>query len=432
MPRLNSLGSTVMGIAGSQASIDGATPAGLVGILGNADWFDATTVFGQDGSDCQFYDTGTDTQSLAVAGGANETWAGGGVWQRWLGGSGVLESNGLTLPMAGAATVDRAGTSAVIIDRANGFGIRTYNAAGTALTSISAMPTVLEFTRCRDNVVSYIDDAGWHLVNATTGAVLPFAARTAEVNFMTTATSGTRRMVLERDATDQLTLRQATAAQGFLIATGANLFNPDLVFLTSTTVRVAYSTGAGELASELVLWDINLNTGANQKATIVSGAPVFVNQPTLTLTQLPASAVPGSGGPQVAALYQQPLVAPSNRMRIDDKWYRALINDLRGIGTVNLANATGILGQENGGTGTTTGLTDLSPTSMEFSDESLLLGRGEGNGGGDGEEISLGPGAFMTARQLNIYSYVPMTTGAVPGEILFIGPDVMLLKVPIV
>ncbi len=431
MPRLSALGSAVTGVAGTQAAINGTTPAGLVGMIGGCDWLSTTEIFGQDGTDCQIYDVDTDTQSLALAGGANETWAGGGVWQRW-GTGGVIESNGLTLPAAGAATVDRAGRSAVIIDRSMGFGIRTYNASGTALTSISANPLVLEFVRCRDNVVSWADDAGWHLVNATTGAVVPFAQRTSPVNFLTTATSGSRLMVLERDDSGQLTVRQAAAAQGYVVATGANLFGPDFVFISANTVRIAYSTGAGELASELVLIDLNLNTGANTKATIVSGAPVYVAQPNVPVTSLPASAVPGSGGPQVAALYQQPLISTSNRNRIDDKWYRALINDLRGIGTVNLANATGVLPAADGGTGVTTGLTVISPTAVQFSDESLLLGRGEGAGGGDGQEISLGAGAFMDGTQLNTYSYVPMTTGAIPGEIMFIGADVMLMKVPVV
>jgi hypothetical protein len=439
MPRLSALGSAVMGVAGTQASINGSTPAGLTGLLGNCDWLSNTELFGQDGSDCFTYDVGTDTQSLVAAGGANETWAGGGVWQRW-GSYGLDQSNGVTSTVGGAATVSRSGVSAITIDRSLGFGIRTYSAAGSVLTSISCNPTVLEFTRCRDGVVSFIDANGWHLVNATTGAVLPFAARTTTVNFMTTATSGSNRLVLERDDDGQLTLRGATQNTGYVVATGANLFGPDFVILTWPNVRIAYSTGAGELASELVLINLNFANGVMSKATIVSGAPVYVNQPTLQKQSLPASG--GSVGATrfLAGVYQQPMVAPQNAMRITPVWYRALLAMLGELqGPIDLSDpsqVTGVLPPEDGGTGVTTGLTVISPTSVQFSDEDLLLGRGDGNGGGDGEEITLGAGLQMVGTVLDVTGIEPgywsiLTNGdPVSPEIIFADGDVVSIFVP--
>jgi hypothetical protein len=161
-----------------------------------------------------------------------------------------------------------------------------------------------------------------------------------------------------------LTIRAATSATGFVITDAGIVYNPDVVWLSGTTVRVAYSTGQGELAAELVLHDINVATGAHSKATIVSGAPVFVAQPTLTATAVPTTGISSTTARRLLnSLYQQPVLDPRTQGRISRPWYR-LIEAITGQlgGTIDLSSGqvTGILQQEHGGTGTNTGITNVA------------------------------------------------------------------------
>lgn len=373
MPRLNSLGDAVCGVGGGgTTSVNGTVPTALVGVTsGDWDWLTTTTIAGKadTGGGYELYKLLLPAGSLVQIGDGESSyfWSGGSVWTAYAATFPGVQSSvaALESALAGVGAVAFDGWSVLVASFASDFGLNVYNSTGVLQNQVSVTIFPVNGTiRLRGTVLSYpTADLAWHLRDRATNALLPFAQRTSTQTWLVPVTVGSTVYVLERDEVtpgEMLTIRQATQAQGYVITNDGLKYNPDVVWLSGTTVRVAYSTGAAELPSELVIHDINLANGAHTKATIVAGAPVWVAQSNVTVASLPAAAVAGSGGPQIAALYQQPLVAPSNKLRIDDKWYRALINDLRGIGQVNLNDATGVLDQDHGGTGTTTGLADAS------------------------------------------------------------------------
>lgn len=443
MPRLNSIGEALMGVGGGGiTSIDGTEVPQLVGAeSGDWDWLDDTTIAGKadTGSGYALYSLALPGGSLTPIGTGESSyfWAGGGVWTAYAAAFPGVQSNisALNLPLAGVGDVAADGWSALVTNFATDMNLSVYNASGVRQNQVSVVVFPENgIVRLRGSVLSYADaDRVWVMRNRATNALLPLAQRTNIQTVCVPVTVGTSVYALERDVTEpgeMLTLRNISQAQGYILTNDGIKYNPDVVWLTGTTVRVAYSTGQGELPDELVMHDVNLANGAHSKATIVAGVPVWVAQPTLEIESLPASPPVGSGRPQVAALYQQPLVSPSNRFRIDDKWYRALLNDLRQIGTVDLANATGVLDQENGGTGTTTGLTDIPVTSITFSAASRLLGRGSDNGAGDGEEITIGSGLQMVGTELSATSlgnWIPLVDGSEPPNFVTDGSGNLIL-----
>lgn len=362
MPRLSTLGSAVMGIGGIETSVDGTTPAALVGSVGGWDWLNTTTIVGQSDFGSGFkvytYDVNTLVLTEVDATGANDVWAGGDVWQKWLSGEGVKTSTppALVLPVAGPGAVNESGTSVVIVTRDTGFGLRSYDNAGTVLFTWNALLTS-SVIRARSSVMSYQDAEGWQLRNVSTGAVILYAAQTEDVNWLVPALNGSDLWVLERSAADVLTLRGAQSSNAFTIATGAMLFNPDVRFLSSTVARIAWSTTSGEAAGDLVLMDLNIANGTNTVATIVGGTPVFVAGTPIAPTPVSTSGGSSNLKRLFAGLYQEPVVEKTNG-RMTVPWYRALSALAESANTpIDLGSnqVTGVLPEPNGGTGNDAG-----------------------------------------------------------------------------
>jgi hypothetical protein len=235
--------------------------------------------------------------------------------------------------------------------------------------------------------------------------VLPYLAATTTVDWLVPAVTGSTVYVLERNVNNELIFRLATQNTGFIVTSGApTLFYPDVRFLTATTIRIAYSLTVADAAADLVLHDVNIQTGAHSKATVVAGSLVWVPQPAL-----PTLPVPTSGGSaqllaHAQGVYQQPVVDPTSGGRISVPWYRfldALVKIVAGPFNLNSGQFVGVLQQPNGGTGTTTGLTNISPPAVQFTQASVLLGRGQGGGAGQGQEITLSSGLTMTGTALS-------------------------------
>ncbi len=364
MPRLSTTGSAVMGIAGIETSIDGTTPAALTGSTGGWDWLNEDVIVGQSdfGSGFILYTYDVNTLVLAEVlidglpvDGANELAAGGDVWAKWLSTEGFRTSDppDLILPVAGLGAVSETGNIVTVVTRDTGFGLRTYNAAGTELSTLNALLT-LPVIRARGDIVSYVDADGWHL-RGTDGAVLPYAARGIDLSFMAPALNGTDVWVLETDTDEVLGLRGAAQGNQYVINTGPTSFGPDVRFISPNIARIVYSTNAGESADALVIHDLNVATGWHSVATMVGGVPVFVVQPPLATIPVPVTNV-GSYNLRALfqGLYQHPVIDKTTG-RMTEPWYRALnLLAQQANAPINLSSPNdviGVLPEGNGGTG---------------------------------------------------------------------------------
>ena len=404
-------GVALMGV--TEVSVNGVVPATLVGIDAGGVTPYSTTAFAIQnvtaGAVLQSVDYAGGALTSLDASGANRLGGGSDVWAAYLAsgaGKGVRTNvAGLgPFPSGSLGDVSPDG-QLVLIQNADGIGLATYSAAGTKLFSVSATLTGFSTVRARQGFFAYPAEPGWWVRSITTGAASKLAQR-ADVTLTIPAVVNGKLFVIEYDASKGVSIRLASASQGYVIPnTTANSFNIDAVYLSGTTIRVGMSSGAGELPTELRVFDVNVATGAFQSGVTTSGSLVFTTQPALPPTSaLPTNGFTGGGasGGLGPGLYQEPVVERAS-LRMTEPWYRA-INKALGTQVTDLSSGAavdGVLQPENGGTGTTTGLTELQPDWMQFSDESLLLGRGEGNGGGDGQEISLGAGLTMTGTVLS-------------------------------
>ena len=142
--------------------------------------------------------------------------------------------------------------------------------------------------------VAYQDTtSAWHLLSATTGLTQSFAPRTDEVVAATVpVTISGATWVVELTGT-KLTIRPSTSSNGYVLATSANLFNPDAVSLSAGTVRVGWSVTTGENPTDLRMADLTIGTGALSTGTTASGALVITPQPPATPSALPVGPVEG-------------------------------------------------------------------------------------------------------------------------------------------
>ncbi len=275
-------------------SIMGATPAALVGVSGNVPrWFAATKIVYQDytsGALLKTYDTGTLAVATVDASGANDLGGGGSVWAAWLAGSGVRSSAAFgPLPLAGICGVSELGQSAVIVNRGISSGLAVYTALGasqyTATVSLTSQQVCL-----RQNILSYQDAAGWHLVNVVTGNPVAGFQQRPNVIKLVPFTIGSSVGVLEyQTGTESLTVRLANSLTGLTIPTVGAEYNVDVQGVDADTVRVAWSLTAGEAPDDLVILDIDTDTGTTDEGTVVGSTVVFDTGPTLSGTTFAGS-----------------------------------------------------------------------------------------------------------------------------------------------
>lgn len=293
MPVISPYGAHEVAMGYGTISIMGSTPAALVGRTGNqAHWFDDGVIVYQDYTAAPVlntYDTVTLALTTVDSAGGNAVGGGAGVWAAWLSGQGVRTSVGGLgpFPNGGAAgqgsptLVSELGQTLFITNYATASGVSCYGPTGTPLASIatSLVSTVLHI---RQNVIAYQSPSGWLLVNALTGVAIPSYRQRPNILFCIPFTLGTDIGVLEyQTTTSTLTIRIASELTGLTIPTVGTEFNPDVQGIDADTVRVAWSTGQGELPGELVILDIDTTTGTTEEGTVVGGSVVFAEGPTL-------------------------------------------------------------------------------------------------------------------------------------------------------
>ena len=301
--RLNaSNGTALMGVTFG-ISVDGVDVPGAAGDLPR--WFDAANdvIVYQDLSAIPArIRTVTLPATFATldTNGANELGGGGGVWVAYLTAApGVRTSISGTgpYPNAGLCDVDEYGSFALVQNRAFGQGIVCFSDTGTQTAKwdvVLSLPSLM----IRNSIIAYCDLEGvWHLRDVTTGATVPLANREGVlVTKMVPVTVGTTVYVIE-ELPDKLTFRPAATGAGFVIAP-APAFNPDVVALSSTEVRIGWSVGAGEAATELRLLDLVVKSGVTETGTAAGGGGVvFTPGTTLTAETFPVGPVIGGDDP---------------------------------------------------------------------------------------------------------------------------------------
>jgi hypothetical protein len=288
-------------------SIMGATPAALVGVSGNnAHWFNSHQIVFQDytsGAVLKTYDTGTLAVATVDTSGGNTVGGGASVWAAWLSGVGVRTSVGGLGPFPAGGTADvsaeptlvsETGQTLFITNFATASGLSCYSVLGVLQCSIATTLTSTVI-HIRQNIISYQDASGWHLVNALTGAAVPGFLQRPNVVKLTPFTIGSSVGVMEyQSGTNLLTIRLATSLTGLTIPTVGTEFNPDVQGVDSTHVRVAYSLTSGEAPADLIILDIDTATGTTSRGTVVSGAVVFATGPTLAGSTFAGSTAPGN------------------------------------------------------------------------------------------------------------------------------------------
>jgi hypothetical protein len=212
-------------------------------------------------------------------------------------------------------------------------------------------------------------------------------------------------------------------------------------------VRVGWSVTTGETPTDMRVADLNLTTGGTTLGSTATGSLVFGSETAGTTASFAVG--PVEGGTGTAATKQ-----PRQAMREDGsgfvgpggvRQYQAWWDTLAGqaVAAPNAAQIQGVVDPAHGGTGVTTGLTVLdgqnlidnsTPLSALVTEtESTLLGRGEGLGDGDTEEITLGSGLLMTGTILSATAtssgyYSPLTDGDLtePELIFSLGDTIMV------
>jgi hypothetical protein len=427
-------GKGIMGIGTIAISIDGVVPPAMASLTGGSwAWLTDDICGGQGqgvvpgGFRLYQYVVSTDTLSIldAVYNGGSDVSqafvAGNSNWARQLGGVFTSPSLGLTLPLAGLMDMDAQGRLLVVTNAGADSGLTTYTAVGALLSKVSTH--TFSAARSKDGTVSNreIGTGAWHLRETTSlGTLVPFAPRPIAdgvVGMVPVTISGTVYVVELTGAA--LTIRPATSSMGYVLATSPNIFWPDAVSLSAGTVRVGWSVTTGETPTDMRVADLNLTTGGTTLGSTATGSLVFGSESAGTTAQFTVGPVEGGDFFTSINLPQHQQVLTQTGV-IDPIVPPAL-----------------------GGTGVTTGLTVLdgqnlidnsTPLSALVTEtESTLLGRGEGLGDGDTEEITLGSGLLMTGTILSATAtssgyYSPLTDGDLtePELIFSLGDTIMV------
>jgi hypothetical protein len=447
-----------MGIGTIAISIDGVVPPAMASLTGGSwAWLTDDICGGQGqgvvpgGFRLYQYVVSTDTLSIldAVYNGGSDVSqafvAGNSNWARQLGGVFTSPSLGLTLPLAGLMDMDAQGRLLVVTNAGADSGLTTYTAVGALLSKVSTH--TFSAARSKDGTVSNreIGTGAWHLRETTSlGTLVPFAPRPIAdgvVGMVPVTISGTVYVVELTGAA--LTIRPATSSMGYVLATSPNIFWPDAVSLSAGTVRVGWSVTTGETPTDMRVADLNLTTGGTTLGSTATGSLVFGSESAGTTAQFTVGPVEGGDFFTSINLPQHQQVLTQTGL-IDPIWLAALQEGANaGVGMIDVNRLQGVVPPALGGTGVTTGLTVLdgqnlidnsTPLSALVTEtESTLLGRGEGLGDGDTEEITLGSGLLMTGTILSATAtssgyYSPLTDGDLtePELIFSLGDTIMV------
>lgn len=375
MPKLNaSTGESVMGLT-TLISVDGVTPAALVGTQAlGGHWFQEAgrvLVYQQEQPAGTFFlqtlDLDTSVLTTVSPIGTTAMSAGGNVWAAFSSGGVRTSIPGVgPFTVAGLCEVSTAGQIATVTNINTG-GLTVYDNTGARIWATSTVVSGNFPQRLRSNLMSWRAGTDeWQIVNIATNTPIPWQRQTAVVFALCTVTLASGAIyVLElteaTPTTQNLWLRAVGANLAYLVAAGQFVFQPDVIERSPGVVRLAWSTTGAEGPTSLRVADVTLASGGLSTGTTASGSLVFTAQPSLSLQPVAVSPyAQGTGGTQLS-MHADPWVdLKTGQLKTTwaEPWVRRVSAGLA-AGTNLATNVTGVLDPAHGGTGVTTGLTVL-------------------------------------------------------------------------
>lgn len=433
--RFSPTGSAVYGTG--TIAIDGTTPAALTGTVGPAAWKSTGVLVYQDGG------TGAGPWTLKQltlpatiaaidASPASLIAGGGGEWAAWEPVTGLRTSIAIG-PFANAllGDVSEAGELLKIDNTASRSGLTAYDATGAQLYANPSV--VLQSTQVclRDSILSYYDVTGWHLVDLNTGEPPDWFPRVDGVTALVPLTYRGNLYVLEKSGSG-LTLRLANKSIGWVLSADPNIFPIDGVPLSGTQVLCGTCNTPAETPSSLVTFKCTITNAANisvQTGTIVAGAIVYGSAQSVGTTPFVVGPQEGNSllPPNPSLPFTQPLVhqVEHKGLMMTPPWEKAL----RLIGT-NQGVTADVVQHLPTPNLTANGYDKIAssgqPTMMAQQGLTTLTLESPNVG-----DIVLDPSTNTASLNIQGSCYISMTTGSIPPDILFIGADVMLTKVPV-
>lgn len=420
----------------SSVNVDGAVPAALSGrTVGPAAWKSTGVLVYQDGGVGGVGPwvlkqlTLPATIAAIDASPATLIRGGGGQWGAWEPATGLRTSISVG-PFAGALLGDVSGDGDLLkIDTlANLSGLTVYDDTGASIFTKPEALLQSSQVCLRDDILSYYDATGWHLIDITTGEPPDWYPRTDGVTWLVPVTHGGNLYVLERS--NELTLRLANRADGWVLSSTPTIFSPDAQSVGSL-LYCGSCTDASESASSLVVYKLTITHGKNismQVGTISGGIIVYGAATAVAPATFQVGTKEGSSlSVPVNQPYQVPFVDPKNDYRITVPWKKAL-QDLQNQ-TVRAADVLQDFPRPDLTANGYDKVASSGQPTMQASPGATTLTFASADG-----SVTYALNPATNEVDLSVqggYCYIPMTTGAIPGEVLFVGGDVMLTKVPV-
>ncbi len=284
--RFSTTGRAAMGIGDGTVSVDNqrtpdADPSG------EADWIDDQSI----GYRCRGADgvyrlrrwTGAGASTALDGQTATTFRGGGGIWAAYIAGQGIRTSTGISgLEAARLCDVSAQGEIVICPDHQRGRDLRIIGRTQEWWIGTEALgddATAGPNVRLRDGVLCYQAGGSWHLERLGAGPIA-FMPRTTPINYAVPVTVAGAVYLLEREAY-RLTLRKADSGQGWIIASGDQLWGPDAV-AESGGVRIGWANNPSETPGSLVAFHQAIDAATMVLDPVVTDPRVPPSAPIVT------------------------------------------------------------------------------------------------------------------------------------------------------
>ena len=251
MPRLSREGNIGMGIGGHQGSVNSNLIPNSFGVYWKTN---NVIVFGAPTGGLATYDLWTGERLAVNVHGANDLRAGGDVWAAWLDHYGLFSSTGFFNPDAGLMDVGPDGAIGFVPVRQAGVGIHVREVTEEIWQLTTGIVAELQLLGNRRAI--------WRDFNYQINVHnVPPCIQVSGCYFPHAVDMNGEWWIMYFSPEYGLVLHPFNSTIGYIIqGPTLNAFNPDAVKFQNNTIRVAWSTTAGEGPNDYRFIDINIAT----------------------------------------------------------------------------------------------------------------------------------------------------------------------------